>query len=178
MIGQPAYALGRDGGRKNAPPFAEPGSTSGCGYIMAALCRQINPVAYGAVKEMPQPANDEQRLEDIQQQLARAWTQHDRPFIESVLAPEWSVTQPDGQVLTRAVVLGTFFDAVTFDSNVIDDVNVLMLGDTAVVRGRTVASGTFNGAPVRARIRFTDVFIKREDRWQAVASHASSLSMP
>jgi hypothetical protein len=85
------------------------------------------------------------------------------------------VTQPDGTLLTRAVVLGAFFDAVTFDSNVIDDVSVMSFGDTAMVRGRTVASGTFNGAPVGARLRFTDVFIKRHDRWQAVASHASPL---
>src|ERR1700687_586167 len=89
--------------------------------------------------------DDEQRLKDIQQQLARAWKQHDRAFIESVLAPEWSVTQPDGTLLKRAVVLGPFFDAVMFDSNVIDDVSVMSFGNTAVVRGRTVASGTFNG---------------------------------
>ncbi len=95
--------------------------------------------------------------------------------LNTVLAPEWSVTQADGQVLTRAVVLGSFFDAVTFDSNVVDDVSVRLFGDTAVVRGRTVASGKFNGAPISARIRFTDVFIKRQGRWQAVASHASPL---
>jgi len=86
------------------------------------------------------------------------------------------VTQPDGQVLTRATVLGTFFDAVAFDSNTVDDVTVTLFGDTAVVRGRTVATGTFNRSPIRARIRFTDVFMKRDGRWQAVASHASPLA--
>jgi hypothetical protein len=122
-----------------------------------------------------QVVDDEQRLKGIEQQLARAWSQHDRAFIESVLAQQWSVTQPDGQVLTRAVVLGPFFNAVTFDSNVIDDVSVHLFRETAVVRGRTTASGTFNGTPVKARIRFTDVFIKRQGQWQVVASHASSL---
>ena len=48
-----------------------------------------------------------------------------------------------------------------------------LFGETAIVRGRTTASGTLNGAPVSARIRFTDVFIKRNGRWVAVASHAS-----
>lgn len=122
-----------------------------------------------------QPANDDQHLRDIQQRLARAWRERDRAYIESVLASEWSVTQSDGQVLSRATVLSTFFDAVTFDDNVIDDVTVLVFGEAAVVRGRTVASGKFNGVPFNARIRFTDVFIKRTGRWQAVASHASSL---
>jgi len=121
-------------------------------------------------------ANDEQQLRDIQQRLARAWLQHDRAFIESVLAPEWSVTQPDGQVLTRATVLGTFFDGLKLDTSNVDDVSVMLFGATAVVRGRTVASGTLNGSPVSARIRFTDVFMKRDGRWQAVASHASPLA--
>jgi uncharacterized protein DUF4440 len=122
-----------------------------------------------------QTGDDEQQLRDIQQRLARAWLQKDRAFIERVLAPEWSVTQPDGQVLTRAMVLGPFFESVHLDTNTVDEVTVMLFGTTAVVRGRTVAAGTFNGAPVSARIRFTDVFIKRDGRWQAVASHASPL---
>jgi ketosteroid isomerase-like protein len=112
----------------------------------------------------------------IQQDLARAWTQHDRAYIEQVLAPEWSVTQVDGQILNRAMVLGDFFDAVTFESMVVEDVTVMLYGDTAVVRGRTTAIGTFSGASVSARIRFTDVFIKSSGRWRAVASHASPLA--
>src|SRR5919197_3016024 len=118
-------------------------------------------------------SSDEQALRTIEQQLARAWTEHDRTFVESVLAPEWSVTQADGSMLDRQTVLGKFFDAITFNTIVIDDVGVNVFGDTAVVRGRTKVSGTFDGAPVSACIRFTDVFIKRNGRWQAVASHAS-----
>lgn len=121
-------------------------------------------------------SNDEQLLTETEQHLAKAWSQHDRAFIESVLAPEWSVTQADGSVLTRSTVLGPFFDAVVFESSVIDDVTVKVFGETAVVRGRTVARAKLNGAPVSARIRFTDVFIKRKGRWQVVASHASPLA--
>ena len=120
-------------------------------------------------------SGDEGRLKQMQQDLARAWMRHDRGFIESVLAPEWSVTQADGSILDRATVLGTFLDTVSFDSNVVDDVTVMLYGDAAVVRGRTSVSARVNGAPVSARIRFTDLFIRRSGRWQAVASHASAL---
>jgi ketosteroid isomerase-like protein len=122
-----------------------------------------------------QTSDDERQLLAIQQQLARAWTAKDRAFIESVLAPEWSVTQADGTMMTRATVLGPFFEAVTLDSSAVDEVTVTLFGDTAVVRGRTIAAGKINGSPVSARIRFTDVFLKRRGRWQAVASHASPL---
>jgi len=123
-----------------------------------------------------QSVTDEQQLRDIQQRLADAWLQRDRAVIETVLAPEWSVTQPDGQVLSRASVLGSFFDGLRLDTFVVDDVSVMLFGTTAVVRGRTVTSGTLHGSQVNARIRFTDVFIKHEGRWQAVASHASPLT--
>jgi hypothetical protein len=43
-----------------------------------------------------QSSADEKQLLMIQQQLARAWVERDRAFIERVLAPEWSVTQADG----------------------------------------------------------------------------------
>jgi hypothetical protein len=133
-------------------------------------------VAFLATSAAAQPASDEQQLRDTQQGLARAWLQKDRAYIETVLGPEWSVTQADGTLLTPATVLGPFFDGVHLDTNMVDDVTVMLFGTTAVVRGRTVVSGSLNGTPVRARIRFTDVFIKRDGRWQAVASHASTLA--
>jgi ketosteroid isomerase-like protein len=129
-----------------------------------------------APADVAQRGDDEQQLKDIEQQITQAWIHHDRSFIEDVLAPEWRVTQADGTIMSRADVLGPFFDSVQFDSNVIDDVTVTMFGDTAVVRGRTTVSARVNGAPVSARIRFTDVFLKRSGRWQVVASHASPLT--
>lgn len=130
---------------------------------------------WAAASFTSRPSPDEQDLRDIEQGLARAWLDRDRAFLERVLAPGWTVTQPDGTILDRGTVLGEFFDAVRFDTNVIDDVDVQLFGDTAVVRGRTSVRATFNEVPVSATIRFTDVFIKRTRQWQVVASHASSL---
>ena len=125
-----------------------------------------------------QSRSDESELQELEQQIARAWVKRDRPFLERVLAPEWSVTQPDGEILARAAVLGSFFDAVRFETVAVDDVSVTLFGMTAIVRGRTTASATVDGKAVSARIRFTDVFLKRDRRWQAIASHASALPEP
>jgi ketosteroid isomerase-like protein len=122
--------------------------------------------------------DDEQQLRDIQQQLARAWVQRDRDFIERVLAPEWKVTQANGSVLARTDVLRSAFDEATLvvESSTIDDVSVVLSGETAVVRGRTIATGLVDGKRVSARLRFTDTFVKRHGAWQAIASHASALA--
>jgi hypothetical protein len=70
--------------------------------------------------------DDEFQLRDIQQQLARAWVERDRAFIERILAPEWSVTQANGSILSRANVLRSAFEteALQVKSMVIDDVTL------------------------------------------------------
>ena len=65
-------------------------------------------------------------------------------------------------------------EALRVTSLVVDDVTVRMFGTTAVVRGRTVATGTDKGLAINVHLRFTDVFLKRKG--EAVASHASLLA--
>jgi ketosteroid isomerase-like protein len=57
----------------------------------------------------------------------------------------------------------------------VDQIRVRLYGDTAIVSGRTRAtvSGT---APQTVTLRFTDVFVRREERWIAVSSHATRLA--
>ena len=122
--------------------------------------------------------NDDLTLHRIQERLARAWVEHDRGFIDGVLAPEWQVTQADGSILSKADVMALAFDdgGLTVTRCVVDDISVARFGDVAIVRGRTDAAGTVNGVSSEARIRFTDTFIKRDGRWRAVASHASAIA--
>jgi ketosteroid isomerase-like protein len=130
------------------------------------------------VADDPQAMDDEYHLRDIQQQLARAWVERDRAFIERILAPEWSVTQANGSILSRANMLRSAFEteALQVKSMVIDDVTLSIFGTTAVIRGRTAATGTDKDLAFDVRMRFTDVFLKRNGEWQAVASHASFLA--
>ena len=123
--------------------------------------------------------DDERDLRDIQQQLARAWVEKDRGYVERILAPEWVVTQADGSVLSRADVLTLAFESggLVITRLVVDDVTVALFGETAIVRGRTDAAGVLNGVTTAARIRFTDTFIKRGGEWRVVASHACALAI-
>lgn len=118
---------------------------------------------------------DEAVLARIQQDLSRAWVAGDRPVIEQIIAPEWRSTGPDGRASDRASVLTEVFEKRVHKIHRldIDDVRVRVFGDAAVVTGRTHGVGEFAGAPYDVVIRFTDTFIRRKGRWQAVASHAS-----
>ena len=114
-------------------------------------------------------------LTELQQQLTRAWVAGDRTAIERIIAPEWTVTGPDGQISTRADVLREVFETRThrISALTVDDVRVRVFGDAAVVTGRTRGRGESGNTPYDVEIRFTDTFVRRNERWQAVASHAS-----
>ena len=126
---------------------------------------------------MPDP-EDVARLREIQQELAAAWMARDRATIERLIAPDWAVTHVAGQRLTRTDVFRDMLesDATQITSSDVDEVEVRLFGDAAVVIGRTHAMGMQSGVPFDVRLRFTDVFVRRSDQWQAVASHATLIA--
>ena len=58
----------------------------------------------------------------------------------------------------------------------IDDVQVRTFGGSAVVTGRTRATGRYQGSSMSVTLRFTDVFVRRAGKWQVVASQATQLA--
>ena len=117
------------------------------------------------------------RLQEIQQELAAAWSVRDRATIERLIAPDWAVTHIAGQRLTRDEVFEMMFgsDVTQSEPSTVDEVDVRVFGDCAVVTGRTHARGTQAGVAYDITLRFTDVFVRREGQWQAVASHATRI---
>jgi ketosteroid isomerase-like protein len=120
-------------------------------------------------------AEDAVQLRAVQQELARAWVAGDRAAIERIIAPEWKTTGPDGSTRDRAAVLRDVFETRVHKITRldVDDVHVEVYGNAAVVTGRTRAAGEYKDTAAEVVIRFTDTFVRRDGRWQAVASHAS-----
>lgn len=123
-------------------------------------------------------AGDEMAIRDLEQRLAAAWVKGDRPFIERLLADDWTVIDPAGRVLTKPQVLEETFASSErrIEAMVIDDVKVRLLGETAVATGRTQATGSYRGQRATVTLRFTDVFSFRDGRWQIVASQGTTVA--
>jgi ketosteroid isomerase-like protein len=117
-------------------------------------------------------------ITELERKLAAAWVQRDRAFIEALLAPEWSVIDPSGAVLTRQQVLTEAFLTTDrrIDTMTVDDLHVRPLGDAAVATGRTRATGSYRGEISSVALRFTDVFVRRDERWQVVASQGTMVA--
>jgi hypothetical protein len=122
-------------------------------------------------------SNEREELAAVQQQLIAAWIHRDRSALEALLAQEWSVTHPDGRISTRADVLSDLESGANrLLEGAVDDLRFSVYGNFAIVNGRTQARGEYQGHPYDVKLRFTDVFVQRDGRWQAVSSHASRIA--
>lgn len=112
----------------------------------------------------------------IEQELAAAWVESDRAAIDRIIAADWTTIAITGQLLTRDEVMAAMFHdgKSPIAAMTIDNVRVRMLGETAVVTGRTVARAI--GSPMDVVLRFTDVFALRDGRWQIVASQGTTIA--
>ena len=116
-------------------------------------------------------------LTQIEHQLVKAWIDGDRKTVDSILASDWSVIDLTGRVLTRTQVMQELGSGDRrIESGSVDDLNVRMLGDIAVVTGRSFLTGTYQGKRASVVQRFTDVFARRDGRWQAVASQGTQVA--
>jgi ketosteroid isomerase-like protein len=147
------------------------------GVLVAMAVATVAAQGTGQPRSAPRDVKD---LTELQQTLARAWVGGDRPTIERIIAPDWMSTGPDGRTMARADVLAEVFENRRHKilSVEIGDVDVRVFGDAAVVTGRTHGVGEVQGSRYDVFIRFTDTFVRRDGRWQAVASHASLLAEP
>ena len=83
-----------------------------------------------------------------------------------------NIIDPNGEIVDRA----RFFEvmksgALTHDMMESEDFRVRVYGDSAVVIGVTRTKGKFMGQEFSTQERATDVFVKRDGRWQCVLTH-------
>ena len=114
-------------------------------------------------------------LKKIEGQLADSWKTGNCAAWGAHLDSEWSVIHVTGAILTRAQLLELCQAPESrFESFNIDDIVVRTFGDSAVVTGRTVVT-TRTPTAQTVRLRFTDVFVRRNGRWLVVASQGTLL---
>jgi ketosteroid isomerase-like protein len=113
------------------------------------------------------------QLERIEEQLASTWKNRDCAAWGALLADDWSVTHINAQVMTKSEALDMCRTGPPVTLSV-DELSVRVYDDTAIVTGRTTA--TASGAlPQTVILRFTDVFVQRNERWIVIASHATQI---
>ena len=121
-----------------------------------------------------QAESDEQELIKLENDWLQAFFKNDGAFADRFLAEDYMGTDEHGDVKDKAQEIAEIkAGAHLSTSGVLDNIRVRVYGDAAVVTGRHIMKGLFQGKEYRSPYLWTDIFIKRGGRWQCVASHAS-----
>ncbi len=119
----------------------------------------------------------EQELLSLMQDWMNAEVKADMDYLDKFIADDCVITDPAGNVWTKAQFLGGLKSGEgAVKSFALDNMKARIYGDAAVVNGRMTAKQTFQGRDISGQYQCTDMFIKKAGRWQCVAIHLSMIA--
>jgi hypothetical protein len=118
----------------------------------------------------------EQTLMQIEHDWTNAALKKDSAALDKILADEWVGQGPTGTE-TKAQTLAELKSGDSkLDSQTLGDLKVRVFGNTAVVTGSDDEKSSYKGKDTSGHWIWTDVFVKRQGRWQAVASQGTLIA--
>lgn len=144
-------------------------SVLACGVLAAAV------LASGFAAAQAQPT-DEQTLVELERAWNDAFYKKDIEFLDSLLAEEFVATYDDGTLgdRNRELELSAAFNQRVISANQ-EDFTVRVYGDAAVVWFTLRLVGLRQGQRAEVAFRYTDVWVRRDGRWQCVSTQSTRI---
>jgi ketosteroid isomerase-like protein len=121
-------------------------------------------------------ADDFNAVAQAEHQLAQAHLQPDLTTIEHLLHPDYVIIQPGGKVETKAEVLASYHSGTRhWDTAQVDQLDIRLYGDAAIIVGRWRASGRHGTERFDYAARFLSIWVKQEGRWQNIGYQATEI---
>jgi ketosteroid isomerase-like protein len=124
--------------------------------------------------------NDQTKeLREAIEDWAAAEQRGDAASLEGALAEDFIGIGPRGFMLTKDQWLERHESGkLRYRSLGLDEVQVRLYGDAAVVTGRQSAEGKYEDFDLRDQFRATLVFVKQRERWMLAGLHLSPIAGP
>ena len=100
----------------------------------------------------------------------------DRAAIEQNMAEDFRQIDGAGNVESKtSFVDGLLSPDLQIDPYVVEDFDVRVYGDVALLSGRTRMSGRHQGTPFSSHYRYIDVYVRRQGQWKIVSVQISRI---
>jgi len=118
----------------------------------------------------------EDQIKKREQDWAQATMKEGAAAVDQFEADDIISTDPGGRVTDKAQDKQDLSSGdLKFQSMEVSDLKVHVYGNTAVATGANTLKGTYKGQDISGTYRFTDTWVKRNGKWQAVASQATKV---
>ena len=129
--------------------------------------------------QQPKLTKAEEEVRRLEREWLDAYEQNDGGAMERIVADDFIITFPNGAMQTKPQLMTIIKSPrragqprMKFST---EDVQSRAYGDTVILIGRVVTEYEREGKAVREQSRYTDTYVRRNGRWQVVASHLSNV---
>ena len=119
--------------------------------------------------------SEEDHLRKLDTEWNEAYPKRDVSALDGIIADDWVCIDGAGLVITKRQLLDRVESSAAFlDPYKFDEITLRMFGDTAIVTGRLSGTRRDNdGTTFYLEQRYTRVYVKRNKRWQSVATQVT-----
>lgn len=136
------------------------------------ICFSIS--GYG--QSQPTVSPSEQEVRKLERAWLDAYEKRDVAAMNTIVADDFTITFSDGSMQTKPQIIESLKRPGGSSSKFYtEDVRSRQYGDTVILIGLVVSEWKQNDKPMIDRSRYTDTYVKRNGRWQVVASHLSKM---
>lgn len=123
------------------------------------------------------PGEAEREILQLENRRFDAMTRADATALDRILADELSYTHSTGRLDSKAAFIASLKSGqLKYESISTQDVRVRVIGDAGVVTGRALMKVRSGAQSMSMLVRFTDVYLKRDGRWQMIAWQSTRLA--
>jgi len=138
--------------------------------LVAIIYLLVAPVAWA------QGGNVEQEIKKLEHDWAQAVVKSGAAAVDQYEADDIVSTDPSGRVTDKAQDKKDLSSGdLKVQSLELSDLKVRVYGNTAVATGLATLKGTYKGQDMSGNYRYTDTWVRRNGKWQAVASQATKV---
>ena len=119
----------------------------------------------------------EKEILEVESKFGEAMIQNDVEAIGRILSDDWIIIDPDGGVVDKSRFLDVIKSgALKHEAMDSEDIRVRTYPNTATVTAVTHTRTKYLGKEFTTHERATDVFVKKDERWQCVITHLTTLT--
>lgn len=150
--------------------------------LLAAAIPASAPAQTAVPPAAPAPVAKAEKVDPHEKELMKAEIAlmdavkgRDRGALEKLVASEFAYTGPlsTGDLTRRDPFIASQMGGIKVDSFRFEKVLVRSFGDVAVVNNVCRQTGSVGGRPWNPDYLYTDVWVKRDGRWQIVSRHVT-----
>jgi ketosteroid isomerase-like protein len=100
----------------------------------------------------------------------------DEAAIAGNMAEDFRIIDRRGNIEgKKAFVDGILDPKLTIDPYTVEDFEVRIYGDTALLSGRSNMTGTYEGTPFKSNYRYIDIYVRKGGVWKIVSVQITAL---